>query len=58
MTMVQWKNGCDYFMLSYEHFYFLNLHSKRVLKKFFFFTTIGMPLRANGDCDVTESYLE
>ena len=36
MTMIQWKNGCDYFLLSYEHFYFLNLPSKMGLKKFFF----------------------
>ena len=40
MTMVQWKSGCDYYLLSYEHFYLPNL-----------------PLRANGDCDVTETYL-
>ena len=28
------------------------------LEKVLFTATIGMPLRANGDCDVTESYLE
>ena len=33
MTMVQWKSGCDYFLLSYEHFYIPNLLSKMDLKK-------------------------
>ena len=28
------------------------------LEKVLFTATIGIPLRANGDCDVTESYLE
>ena len=28
------------------------------LEKVLFTATIGMPLRAKGDCDVTESYLE
>ena len=35
MTMVQWKSGCDYYFLSYEHFYLPNLHSKIGLKKCF-----------------------
>ena len=33
--MVQWKSGCDYYWLSYEHFYLPNLPSKRSLKKRF-----------------------
>ena len=28
MTMVQWKSGCDTYLLSYEQFYFPNLPSK------------------------------
>ena len=35
MTMVQWKSGCDYYLLSYEHFYLPNLPSKMGLKKLF-----------------------
>ena len=35
MTMVQWKCGCDYYLLSYKHFYLPNLHSKIGLKKCF-----------------------
>ena len=35
MTMVQWKNDCDYYLLSYEHFYLPNLFSKLGLKKCF-----------------------
>ena len=58
MTMVQWKKGCDFYLLSYKHFYFPKLPSKVGLKKVHFTATIGMTLRANGDCDVTESYLE
>ena len=58
MTMVQWKSGCDIFFLSYEQFYLPKLPSKMGLKKVHFTATIGIPLRANGDCDVTESYLE
>ena len=34
-TMVQWKSGCDYYLLSYEHFYLPNLPSKLGLKKCF-----------------------
>ena len=34
MTMIQWKSGCDYYFLSYEHFYLPNLPSKMGLKKF------------------------
>ena len=35
MTKVQWKSGCDSYLLSYEHFYLPNLHSKIGLKKCF-----------------------
>ena len=35
MTMEQWKSGCDYYLLSYEHFYHPNLPSKMGLKKCF-----------------------
>ena len=35
MTMVQWKSGCDYYLMSYGHFYLPNLHSKMGLKKCF-----------------------
>ena len=35
MTMVQWKSGCDYYLLSYELFYLPNLPSKMCLKKCF-----------------------
>ena len=35
MTMVQWKSGYDYYMLSYEHFYFPKTPSKLGLKKCF-----------------------
>ena len=35
MTMVQWKSGCDTYLLSYEHFYFTNLPSKMGLKMCF-----------------------
>ena len=35
MTMVQWKSGCDFYLLSYEHFYYPNLPSKMGLKKCF-----------------------
>ena len=33
MTMVQYKSGCDYYVLSYEHFYFPILPSNMGLKK-------------------------
>ena len=33
MTKVQWKSGCDYSLLSYEHFYLPHLPSKMGLKK-------------------------
>ena len=36
MRMVQWKSGCGYYLLSYEHFYVSNLPSKSGLKKCFF----------------------
>ena len=35
MTKVQWKSGCDNYLLSYEHFYLPNLPSKMGLKKCF-----------------------
>ena len=35
MMMVQWKSGCDYYLLSYETFYLPNLPSKMGLKKCF-----------------------
>ena len=35
MTMVQGKNGCDNYLLSYEHFYLPNLPSKISMKKCF-----------------------
>ena len=35
MRMVQWKCGCDYYLLSYVHFYLPNLPSKMGLKKCF-----------------------
>ena len=58
MRMVQCKSGRDYYLLSYEHFYLPNLPSIKGLEEELFTATIGMPLRANGDCDITESYLE
>ena len=33
MTMVQWKSGCDYYLLSYEHFYLPIYPSKMGMKK-------------------------
>ena len=33
MTKVQWKSGCDSYLLSYEHFYLPNLPFKMGLKK-------------------------
>ena len=35
MTMVQWKSGCDYYLLSYEQFYLPKLPSKMGFKKCF-----------------------
>ena len=35
MRMVQWKCGCDFYLLSYVHFYLPNLPSKMSLKKCF-----------------------
>ena len=35
MRMVQWKSGCDYYLLSYELFYLPILPSKMCLEKFF-----------------------
>ena len=57
MTMDYWKSCCYSYLLSYEHFYLPNLPFKMGLKPVC--TAIfGIPLRANGDRDVTESYLE
>ena len=36
MRMVQWKSGCDYYLLSYEYFYLANLPSKLGLKGAFY----------------------
>ena len=41
--MVQWKSGCDYYLLSYEHFYLPNLPSKMGLKKFFLRQQLEFP---------------
>ena len=49
MTMVQWKSGCDYYLLSYEHFYLPKFSFQNGLEKVHFTATNGMPLRANGD---------
>ena len=35
MTMVEWKSGCDYYLLSYEPFYLPNLPYKMGLKRCF-----------------------
>ena len=35
MRMVQWKSGCDYYLLSYKHFFLPNFPSKMGLKKCF-----------------------
>ena len=35
MRMVQWKSGCDYYLLSYEKFFLPNFPSKIGLKKCF-----------------------
>ena len=56
--MVQWKSGYDYYLLSYEHFLCPKFALQKWLLKVLFTATIGMPLRANGNCDVTESYLD
>ena len=41
----------------YVHFFF-KLALQNGLEKGLFTATIGMPLWADGNCDVTESYLE
>ena len=57
MRMVQWKSGCDYYLLSYEHFY-LQIFALQVgLEKVLLTATSGMSLRANGEFDVSESFL-
>ena len=33
--MVQWKSSCEYYLLSYEHYYLQKLPSKISLKKCF-----------------------
>ena len=58
MTMVQWKSGCDYYLLSYEHSFLTIFPFKKGFEKVIFTATIGMPLQANGDDDVIESYLD
>ena len=35
MTMAEWNSNCDYYVLSYEHFYLPTLPSKMGLKKCF-----------------------
>ena len=35
MRLVQWKSGCDYYLLCYEHFYLPNLPYKMALEKCF-----------------------
>ena len=35
MTIVQWKSDCDYYLLSYKHFYLPNLPSKLGFKMCF-----------------------
>ena len=47
MTMVQWESGCDYYLLSYEHFYLQNLPSKMALKKCF------LPQQLESRCGTT-----
>ena len=39
--MVQWKSGCDYYLLRYEHFYLPNLPFKMGLKKCFLPQQLG-----------------
>ena len=58
MRMVQWKCGCEYFFVELCAFLSPKFALQNGLEKVLFTATIGMPLRANGDCDVTESYLE
>ena len=43
MTMVQWKSGCDCYLLSYEHFYLPNLPSKMGVKSFFSTQQLELP---------------
>ena len=50
--MVQWKSGCDYYLLSYEPFLSPKFVLQNGLEKVHFTATIGIPLRKNGDCDV------
>ena len=57
MTMVQWKSGCDYYLLSYEHFYLPNLHSKIGLKKCFLPQHLECRFGPTATGDVTESFL-
>ena len=57
MTMVQWKCGCDYYLMSYEEFYLPNLTSKMGFKSAFNRSNWNTAADQH-DCDVTESYLE
>ena len=47
MRMVQWKSGCNYYLLSYEHFYLPNLPSGLGLKKCY------LPQQLECRCDPT-----
>ena len=47
MTMDQWKSSCDYYLLSYEHFFLPNLPSNMGLKKCF------LPLQMEWHCGPT-----
>ena len=49
MTMVHWKSGCDYYLLSNEHFYLLKMLSKMGLKKRF------LPQHLECRCEPTAS---
>ena len=36
MRMVEWKSGCDFYLLSYEQFFLPNFPSKMGFKKVLF----------------------
>ena len=56
--MVQWKSGCDQFFVELGAFWSPKLSVQNGLEKPVFTATFEMPLRANGNLDVTESYLD
>ena len=56
--MVQWKSGCDQFFVELGAFRSPKLSVQNGLEKPVFTATFEMPLRANGDSDVSETYLE